>query len=58
MVMSLCVYLSAWWLTQSFENHGLWLALMIYYVARALSLAWYQSRLYEFLDQEPKTTEP
>ena len=57
MVVSLLVYLLAWRLTQSFENHGLWLALMIYYVARAVSLGYYQRRLYEFLDQDVKTTE-
>jgi len=57
MMVSLLVYLAAWWLTQSLENHGLWLALMIYYVARAVSLGYYQRRLFDFKDHDVKTTE-
>ena len=57
MILSLFVYLTAWWLTQSLENHGLWLALMIYYVARAVSLGVYQHRLFDFSDHDAKTTE-
>lgn len=34
-------YLPCWWLLQGLGNHGLWLALMSFFVARALSLAWY-----------------
>jgi MATE family multidrug resistance protein len=41
MVFSLLAYLSAWHvLAPVFLNHGLWLSLHIYFVARALSL-WY-----------------
>ena len=35
------VYLPCWYLLQGLDNHGLWLALMGFFVARALSLAWY-----------------
>jgi MATE family multidrug resistance protein len=46
MIFSLFVYLLTWYvmnwyfLNTSFENHGLWLSLLVYFVARALSL-WY-----------------
>ena len=35
------VYLPCWYLLQGLGNHGLWLALMVFFVARALSLLWY-----------------
>ncbi len=39
MVISLALYMAAWWgLTTYFGNHGLWAALMVYFVARALTL--------------------
>ena len=42
MVASLLVYLAAFYLlTPNWNNHGLWLSLMIYYVARALTLLAY-----------------
>ncbi len=41
MLFSLLVFLAAWWLTQPWGNHGLWVALYVNYVARAFSLAWY-----------------
>jgi MATE family multidrug resistance protein len=48
MLIALAVYLITWFLTQNLLNHGLWLALMIYYVARASSLAYYHRTLYRF----------
>lgn len=45
MLFSLVVFLAAWWMTQSWGNHGLWVALYVNYVARGLSLAWYYPRL-------------
>ncbi len=45
MMLSLLLYLLAWWCFQGLANHGLWLALYIYFVARALSLAIYLPRL-------------
>jgi len=43
MIVSLGAYLAAvYWLTPRFENYGLWTALMIFLVTRALTLgAWY-----------------
>lgn len=39
MAMSLAVYLAAWWiLTASFGVHGLWAALMVFFVARGVTL--------------------
>ena len=35
------VYLPVWYLLQGLGNHGLWLALMAFFIARALSLLWY-----------------
>lgn len=48
MLVSLLIYLLAWFFTQNLYNHGLWLALMIYYVARAGSLAYHHNELYQF----------
>ncbi|MDE1173113.1 MAG: MATE family efflux transporter [Parvibaculaceae bacterium] len=42
MMASLFVFLLAWWaLHGPFGNHGLWAAMMIFYFARAASLAFY-----------------
>ncbi|MCB1694471.1 MAG: MATE family efflux transporter, partial [Pseudomonadales bacterium] len=42
MIASLLAFLGAWWwLADAFGNHGLWLALLFYFIARAASLAWY-----------------
>ncbi len=38
---TLIVYLPCWYLLQDFGNHGLWLALMAFFIARTLSLLWY-----------------
>ena len=35
------VYLPCWYLLQDLGNHGLWLALMAFFIARALALLWY-----------------
>jgi MATE family multidrug resistance protein len=38
--LALAVYLAAWWmLAPALDNHGLWLAFMLYYAARAATLA-------------------
>ncbi len=40
MIFSICAYfLSVWLLTDPFGNHGLWAALMIFFVMRGLTLA-------------------
>lgn len=40
MVVSLAIYLAAWWLLEErYGNHGLWAALNIFFVARGLTFA-------------------
>lgn len=41
----LLVYLPIWWLSQAWQNHGLWLALVCFTAFRGLSLAIYYPRL-------------
>jgi len=45
MIASLAIYLTAWWSFESLANHGLWLALYIYFIARAATLLAYLPRL-------------
>ena len=33
------VFLPTWWLTQGWQNHGLWFAFICFNLARGLSLA-------------------
>jgi MATE family multidrug resistance protein len=40
MVLSLLVFLAAWWLLKPFGNAGLWGALLVHYVARGGLQAW------------------
>lgn len=40
LVASLGVFLPVWWLTQPLENHGLWLALSAFMLARGLAQWW------------------
>lgn len=41
MALSMIVYFTAWYvLTPMFGNHGLWASLIVFYLARAGSLAW------------------
>ena len=35
------VFLPAWYLLQPLANHGLWLAMMLFFVGRGVSLAWF-----------------
>lgn len=41
----LLIYLPLWWLSQNWQNHGLWLALVCFTGFRGLSLAIYYPRL-------------
>ena len=41
LVSTFIVYLPACYLLQDLGNHGLWLSLMAFFIARALSLLWY-----------------
>ena len=36
MVVSLAIYLAAWWLLQPLDNAGLWIALLIFFIARGV----------------------
>lgn len=46
MILSLAIYLLAWLLlTPTFGNHGLWGSLLIYFLARAISLYYYLPRV-------------
>lgn len=40
MALSCAVYLVVWWLAQPLGNHGLWLALIVWFAARGVTLAW------------------
>ncbi len=39
------IFLPAWYLLQESGNHGLWLAFMLFFIARGLSLGWYYRRI-------------
>jgi MATE family multidrug resistance protein len=47
LVSTFLFFLPAWYLLQGYGNHGLWLALMIFFLARGLTLAFAWSRLYK-----------
>ncbi len=39
------VFLPAWYLLQPFGNHGLWMAFLMFFAARGVSMAWYFVKL-------------
>jgi MATE family multidrug resistance protein len=41
MLLSLAIFLVAWWMLVPFGNHGLWASLYVHYVARAATLFYY-----------------
>jgi MATE family multidrug resistance protein len=45
MLLSLGIFLAAWWLLRPFGNHGLWAAFYVNYVARAATLLFYYPKL-------------
>lgn len=45
MLASVAIFLAAWWALQGWGNHGLWAALYVSYMARAVTLGWYYPRL-------------
>jgi multidrug resistance protein, MATE family len=45
MLVSLGIFLAAWWLFRPFGNHGLWAAFYVHYVARTATLLRYYPRL-------------
>ena len=50
MLISTAVFLSVWYATQSLGNHGLWLALMVFMLARGVSMAmiFYKKKSHHF----------
>jgi len=45
MLLSTAIFLLAWWLLQPWENHGLWAALYVNYLARTVTLLWHYPAL-------------
>ena len=45
MLVSLAIFLLAWWLLRPWGNHGLWAALYVHYLARTATLSWYYPAL-------------
>lgn len=45
MLVSLGIYVGAWWLLRPFGNHGLWAAFYVHYLARTATLLRYYPRL-------------
>ena len=45
MLLSLAIFLAAWWLLRPWGNHGLWAAFYVHYVARAATLMRYYPKL-------------
>lgn len=39
LIATLAIFLPAWWLTQGWHNHGLWLAFLLFMVARSVIMA-------------------
>jgi MATE family multidrug resistance protein len=45
MLLSLLIFLAAWWLLRPWGNHGLWAALYVHYLARTVTLSRYYPAL-------------
>lgn len=45
MILSILIYLSLWFVTKELGNHGLWLALTGFMIARGLTLGYYSWRI-------------
>lgn len=39
------VFLPAWYLLQPLDNHGLWIAFLMFFAARGMSMAWYYVKI-------------
>ena len=55
MLVSLGIFLAAWWLLQPFGNHGLWAAFYVHYLARTATLLRYYPRLVRAVRSESTT---
>jgi multidrug resistance protein, MATE family len=53
MLVSLVIFLGAWWWLRPFGNHGLWAALYVHYVARTSTLFFYYSGLVRSVSTQP-----
>jgi len=40
LISVLVFYLPAWWLSQGLANHGLWLSMILFFIARGALMAW------------------
>ncbi len=40
LIAVLVFYLPAWWLSQGMGNHGLWLSMILFFIARGVVMAW------------------
>lgn len=56
-IMSLIVYISAWWLFTPLGNHGLWIALLIFNGSRSVTLGYYLPGLIRAVPQQPEPLE-
>ena len=45
MLLSLVIFMLAWWLLLPWANHGLWAALYVHYLARTATLYWFYPSL-------------
>ena len=45
MLSSLAIFLVAWWMLTPWDNHGLWAAFYVHYLARIATLAYYYPKL-------------
>lgn len=45
MLLSLLIFLLAWWMLRPWGNHGLWAALYVHYLARTATLGWHYPAL-------------
>ena len=45
MLMSLAIFLAAWWMLAPFGNHGLWASFYVHYAARTATLFYYYPAL-------------
>ncbi len=44
LISTFCLYLPAWYFSQHWGNHGLWLALMVYMAGRGITMGWIHLR--------------
>jgi MATE family multidrug resistance protein len=51
MLLSTVIFLLAWWLLLPWENHGLWAALYVNYIARTVTLLWHYPALLDSVDR-------